>query len=529
MRMKSTGRKGLIGVGMYCLMANVLTAGTNPITLTFVGGSTSFSVGNPGSANYSACRDGRVPSGNLPLYFNDLGGGSYASQVTTGVSACTGIPNVCSAPLSLSSGNCCCLELSLSANSSLSAGSYTLIAAVGTAPDPTNPVYGGKAQPLAVEVSSGPLPSATLAVTSPLTFPLALSVNCQPSSSSCPTTRNAALTGTPRKITIQNTGGSPANITTVTPSGLPTGTTLSGCGSTTLSPGGTCDITVTPGENASTNCTTGIAPTPGTITVSASNAASVTATAEVLSYGCIYQGGFIYAVNDATPDTGSIGGKVASLVDQAAPYIGTGPQLTSIIWSSNGDGSASGNVDYTTILGINEISTTLSPSPTTPTYPAGTPAYTSCNGDSDGACNSSNIVSYYNFNRVSGGSAPTPLTYYAAGLCEAIINGYSDWSLPAICEMDAVNGSVCPSGAQSMLGSLGFLIGDPGAGIPSTSCSPPSSTNCLAGYYWSSTENSSSPLNVAWFESFSSGGSSFQGNASKDEQRGVRCARALTI
>lgn len=528
MRIKSIGSKGLIGIGMYSLMASTLTAGTNPVTLTFVGGRTSFSAGNPGSANYSACRDGRVPSSNLPLYFNDLGGGSYASQVTTGASACTGISNVCSAPLSLSSGDCCCLELSLSANISLSAGTYTLIAEVGTAPNTASPVYGGQALPLEVEVSSGPPPSATLAVTSPITMPLALSVNCSPSSS-CFTTQNAALTGTPRKITIQNTGGSPANITTVTPSGLPTGTTLSGCASTTLSAGGTCDITVTPGQNASSDCTTGIAPTPGTITVNASNATSVTATAEVLSYGCVYQGGFIYSVNDATPTTGSIGGKVASLVDQAAPYIDSGPQSTSIIWSSNGNGSTSDDVNYTAILGINEISTTSSPSPAGPVYPSETPPYTACNGAFDGACDSGNIVSYYNFNRVSGGSAPTPRTYYAAGLCEALINSYSDWYLPAICEMDAVNGSVtCPSGAQSMLGSLGFLVGDPGAPTPSTSCSPPSSTNCLAGDYWSSTETSTLPQDVAWGEHFSSGGS-FQGNGSKSNQLGVRCSRALSL
>lgn len=187
-------------------------------------------------------------------------------------------------------------------------------------------------------------------------------------------------------------------------------------------------------------------------------------------------------------------------------------------------------MNNTTILGIDETSTTSVPSPTAPAYPGGVPAYTACNGSSDGACDTSNLVSYYNFYRVSGGSAPTPLTFYAAGLCQATINGYADWYLPAICEMDAVTGTVtCPVGTQSMLGNLSFLLGDPGAGTPSTSCTPPIGTHCLAGIYWSSTEYSTAPLIGAWDQAFSSGGASFQYFITKDYQLGVRCSRALSF
>lgn len=358
---------------------------------------------------------------------------------------------------------------------------------------------------------------------------LALSINCQPSSS-CTTTQNAALTGNPRQITIQNTGLTSATNVSVSTSNLPSGTNISGdtCTGSTLSGGGACIITLTPGSTASsdsgsTACTSGTQPIEGTVTVTADGGLSTQINIYVLGYGCQYQGGFLYSVDDTTPSTGSMGGKVASLVDQAAPYI-TVPQATSIIWSSNGNGATPSDWDQAAILGIDESSTTSAPSPTSPPYPPGTPAFTACNGDTDGVCNSSNILSYYNFNRTSGGSAPTPLTYYAAGLCTATINTYSDWYLPAICELDAVSGGSglvnCPSGMQSMVSSLSFLLGNP-------LCTPPSDTECLAGQYWSSTEFSMAPLSAAWSENFRTVGSS-NDFYDKSYQFGVRCSRALT-
>ena len=227
------------------------------------------------------------------------------------------------------------------------------------------------------------------------------------------------------------------------------------------------------------------------------------------------------------PQSVSIGDKVVTLTDQAAPYIISGSQPTSIIWSSDGNGGA----NFTTILGIDETSTTAVPSPTAPPYPVGTPAFIPCNGSSDGACDTSNIVSYYNFNRTSGGNAPTPLSDYAAGLCESSpIDGYTDWYLPAICEMDAVTvtaGLICPS-MQSMVGSLSFLIGDFTVVTPSTSCNPPAGTDCLAGYYWSSTEYSTSPQISSWYEAFFNGGSSQNPGSPKSTPLGARCSRALT-
>jgi hypothetical protein len=79
-----------------------------------------------------------------------------------------------------------------------------------------------------------------------------------------------------------------------------------------------------------------------------------------------------------------------------------------------------------------------------------------------------------------------------------------------------------------MLDGLSFLIGDPGATTPSTSCTHPDGTDCLAGYYWSSTEYSFNPQDDAWTEYFASGGGSFN-IFSKEFQLGVRCSRALTL
>lgn len=346
--------------------------------------------------------------------------------------------------------------------------------------------------------------STTLTVSPPT---LALSVNN--------TAVNAALTGNARHFTITNTGSTAATGITVgapNPS-LPATTYVTTCGAT-LAPNATCTITLTPGAIVSAGagaatCNTGIAPIASVFSIGASNAATITAGASVLSYGCIYQGGYIYSIDDTTPATGSIGGKVAATSDQAAAFP------SGILWSSNG----SSFVDFTTILGIYDPSTNGSPSITASPYPAGTPAYKACNGISDGACNTDNIVSYYNANRVAGGAAPTPLTQYAAGLCKASINGYSDWYLPAICEMGpASKGSGCPAVSQNMVSNLSFLLGN---AVP---CKAP--PGCLAGGYWSSTEFAADPKNGVWGQVFGAKGS-YQYGVAKDSLVGVRCSRAL--
>jgi hypothetical protein len=326
-------------------------------------------------------------------------------------------------------------------------------------------------------------------------------------------------------------------------------------------------VTVTPGSNATSSCNTGIAPTPETITVSATNVAlPVTSNVVILSYGCQYQGGFLYSVNDTTnngvtgactapPCAGSIGGKVAATSDQT--------DVNGIIWSSNG-ASGSSNYSFDIIPGIDETSTST-PSNQSPDYNAflsmfnypsnfsgtytnavPTPALTFsvCDGSTNGYCNTQNIALFYNkyqtnystsCNPQNGGSGgctateptqpATSLAFYAAGLCTSYTGGgFTDWYLPAICEMGPDSGgNICSTTnvEQNMVDNLSFLLSNT---VP---CTTPS--GCLAGHYWSSTEYSVVPQLVAWVESFASGGGSYQDGGDKLNQLGARCSRALTL
>lgn len=144
------------------------------------------------------------------------------------------------------------------------------------------------------------------------------------------------LPGTPRIITVSNLGPVAAHGLQTSSSGLPAGTsiTTNTC-SGTLGPGASCAITITPGTTASPDaggsaCTTapGAEPVPTTLAVASDNAPSISVDVLVLGYGCIHQGGFVFAVDDTTPHTGSIGGKVAALADEASAGWATASAVT---------------------------------------------------------------------------------------------------------------------------------------------------------------------------------------------------------
>jgi hypothetical protein len=201
------------------------------------------------------------------------------------------------------------------------------------------------------------------------------------------------LTGTPRVISVTNVGNNPALAVTYVPSpALPSGTTVTPANCGDMAPGATCVLTVTPGSTPSA-APADTSPAPVTLAIAGSNTNSVGVAVQVLTYGSVYQAGYLFSVDDATAATGSVGGKVVALTDQS----------TTVVWSPAGNDN---------IPGIYE--TSVAPPST-------------CNGNTDGACNTRVITRFY---------SSYPSNTYAAGLCStANMGGFADWYLPAICEL----------------------------------------------------------------------------------------------
>jgi len=258
--------------------------------------------------------------------------------------------------------------------------------------------------------------------------------------------QNPALTGKSRQIFIQNSSDVTATNISVSTTGLPSGTQISSTCTGQLNSGRACSITISPGAHATSDCAAGTQPTAGVVTVTADGGVTTEVRIYVLAYACQYQGGFIYSIDDTTPDTGSVGGNVVSLIDQIAPR-----------------------------------------------------------------------------SKMSGMVIQTWAAH--AGVCSLKMNGYSDWRLPSICQMDAVYNDYkgCPSGAQSMSSSLSILTGS-----PKHPCIL--GHHCLTGPYWSSTEEhvpSLDAIDTAWGVNFDSEYGSNQVLARKDYQFGIRCSRSL--
>jgi len=276
-----------------------------------------------------------------------------------------------------------------------------------------------------------------------------------------------AASGSSRVIIVSNTGQVAALSLSILASPVfPSGTTSASTCSSTLPAGSSCTITITPGPTASASASVGSAAVPSTLAITGANTNSLDANVYVLTYGSIYQSGFIFSIDDSTASTNNIGGKVLSLLDQSS--------------------SSNWSVTTVDIPGISEIDTTP------------------CDGASDGACNTSQIVSYYS----------TPYSSYAAGLCKSTINGYGDWFLPSICELNKAppyTPRICNQATQDIQSNL-----------VDTNIVP------LNGYYWSSTEYSLFPQNFAWINWFASGGGSAPLLTNKIFLQSVRCTRSLT-
>lgn len=319
-----------------------------------------------------------------------------------------------------------------------------------------------------------------------------------PLTASTPTLAVSGLGGgQKRTVVITNNSVSPITITAVSAPNpvLPVAATVvnfpNSCrASQTLNSGASCTLTIDPGNSpTSSSCTAvpGSAPIPSTITLTYTTngmTGTLPINVAVLGYGCIYQGGYLFSIDDTTPINGSIGGKVV-LANNNYIYA----------WSSN-----SLLVEY----GISNTSTIAVPDPST-----ALPGLflLNCNGINDGACDSYNILLY-------GDNSPPGSS--AAYQCSSTImgyTGYTDWYLPSLCEW-APNAS-CVS-ATNLNGVQNIQ----------TNLSSANRGSFAGSKYWSSTESSADP-SKAWEVILSPQAS--QATSPKGTNNSVACARALTL
>lgn len=583
--------RALLPLSLFCMGAN---AAVNPITVVFEAGDTTFGLGGTGTASYLVSVNPSVPSYPLTMQAANLP--AWASQITTGGTNCTTAAPTCGTSMSLSAGQRCCLKLSLN-GADLTAGTYSLAPRVATTPKAT---YQGQAAPTAVTVT--PVPMATLSVnptTLQFTENLTGNVTVTNDSDTVAAANVVATIPGGSNISVQGTtcgaslaAGATCDITfTATTAEGPTTIPIAGDNTNTVNVDvtvivqPTTTISITPAENDPQILTAdGTTPLVFTIeNIGAATAENITATPPpgwdevtiVPSAGCAslaqgsndctitltsntpnlakqftvqgtntgapisspyvafrINGGLVFSVSGTSPNAVA---KVISETDNNPPG--------GIIWSSNGNGDAPGDVSYDILPGIDETSTAALGSPTYAdaeayfdnTYTGGTfpvaGAFQPCDGKADGACNVVNILALYNTYEtnydVNGAPPftvtmlPTDTSYYAAGICSASTAGgaaQGDWYLPAICELGTYDANVGGADAgcepntpniESNLFNYGFL------------------DLTTTVNYWSSTESSGFPHYFAWLQTLFGVGASSQSSVNKGYQGGVRCSRAF--
>jgi hypothetical protein len=305
--------------------------------------------------------------------------------------------------------------------------------------------------------------------------------------------------GVSRTINVTNTSANEITLSSepIVAPDFPEGTTIesgkSACekGKILAANGGSCTITIRPGAMASSNCTTKTKPEPSVITMKTTQAEIVvSAKVMVLGYGCIYQGGYVFSIDDSTPETRSIGGKVVQTTDR----------FFETFWSEDG----------ISVWGIDDTSTMNHPSPTSNKAILKT-GQLSCDAMNDGACATNNIIKQYQ----SGTAAHT---------CMGLINGHIDWYLPSVCEL----GFLDPSQDDFSIDSIPSLNQINTCAIDSTSILHQlADLDFKADLYWSSTQSSESSETLAWAVPPASIGNQLL--TKKSLKHGTRCIRSLTI
>jgi len=309
--------------------------------------------------------------------------------------------------------------------------------------------------------------------------PLPLPASSPPPASPSPTTPPAAppaltsstdalalaVSGQPRHFVITNVGGQDAlNLVATATTALPVGTSFT-TDCATLAPGASCTLTVTPG--ATPSATPGdLAPLPAEMVLGGSNTNTLALSIWVLDFGSVYQGGHLFDIDDSTPATAGVGGKVLALND-ATTFTTWGPD----------DSATRLNLSLT-----------------------------------DGAANTAAIVSQY-----GPPSSPSPTARYPAWACASSDDaGFSDWYLPAICELgydSTGRGSGCGTSSSPLVPNVLANLVDRGHAVGLSAINS----------YWSSSTVPATP----WVQLYAPGA-----NAHHQDSYGAgnssRCVRALT-
>lgn len=200
------------------------------------------------------------------------------------------------------------------------------------------------------------------------------------------TTNPASLS---RTVLIRNTGSEATESFSYVRSGF-TNYNLTGCPGQ-IPAGSSCTLTITP--NNIPNNTGAVSPTPGKIIVDGGpNSNRLVIDVTVLGFGNIYQGGYLFKVDPTTPPQSNIGGTVAELSD-----LQNGKSFN---WPGAG-----------TLFPVN------------------------ANSLIDGRANTESIVSVYKAGNYAANACSQLRVNEAGAVCLSGVDCYSNWYLPAICEV----------------------------------------------------------------------------------------------
>ena len=230
-------------------------AAVNPVTVTYQGGTSSFSVGDTlGTANYVVAVSPNVRPNNVPLNFSlktsNSSSGLSAVQQLSYPSPCSAVSTVCGNTFALKAGESCCLAFSLNANQT---GTYTMQPTISTTP----PAFSAQApEPLTITGTITIIPTISVS-------PSSLSLT-EGGFSSCVSVTNLSSATIFNLNAVINTGST--NVTTTS-----TGTTCS----STLAANNSCNYCFLPGNQpgtATVAISSEITPTPVNVPITVSPA-----------------------------------------------------------------------------------------------------------------------------------------------------------------------------------------------------------------------------------------------------------------